>query len=370
MSGAEDAALVVHGLDLSYFTGKIEAYLRAKGIAYRLREMDTRDFAACARATGVRQMPQIECADGSWLTDTTLIIRHLERTRPAPALTPRAPHVRFVARLLEDFGDESLWRPALYYRWAYADDARLLSGRIASGMLRDVPLPFAWRRIFIRARQRRLYLREDGVARTTAPAIEQLYRDALAALEEALAAQPFLLGARPCEADFGFFGSMFRHFASDPTPSRLMRERAPRTLAWVARLWALGPDDFADAPLLDDVPAAARALIALSARTHLPYLDANAAAWSGGLRRVRFTDHGAAFETPVSPYRAWCLDVLRQEFAELSPEDRARVAALLGDAALARILEAPRQPGPAYRVPELPIRPGAARRPTDRTWRA
>jgi hypothetical protein len=49
----------VHGLDLSYFTGKIEAYLRAKGIGYQLVEMDTADFAACARATGIRQMPQI-----------------------------------------------------------------------------------------------------------------------------------------------------------------------------------------------------------------------------------------------------------------------------------------------------------------------
>jgi len=28
--------LIVHGLDLSYFTGKLEGYLRAKGLPYRL----------------------------------------------------------------------------------------------------------------------------------------------------------------------------------------------------------------------------------------------------------------------------------------------------------------------------------------------
>lgn len=361
---------MVHGLDLSFFTGKLEAYLRAKGIAYELREMDTRDFEACARETGVRQMPQVECADGSWLTDTTLILRHLEALHPEPALTPAVPHLRFLARLLEDFGDESLWRPALYYRWAFADDAWLMGGRIARGMLRDVPLPFFVRRLAIRARQRRIYLRNDGVTRATAPAIEKLYLDTLDALEQALAAHPFLLGARPCEADFGCFGSMFRHFASDPTPARLMRERAPRTQAWVARLWALAPRDFAAAPVLVEPPESARALIRLAAATHLPYLEANAAALASGARRVRFRDRGAEFQTPPSAYRAWCLDALAQEFAALEPGERRRAADWLGDAVFARILEQPRPPAPAPRVSGLPIRPGAPQHPADRTWRA
>ena len=34
-----------------------------------------------------------------------------------------------------DAFDEWLWRPALYYRWAFADDARLMSARLAGGML-------------------------------------------------------------------------------------------------------------------------------------------------------------------------------------------------------------------------------------------
>ena len=141
--------LIVHGLDLSYFTGKLEAYLRAKGIAHELREMTTGSFQACGRATGFLQMPQVEMPDGKWLTDTTLIIRHLESLHPEPRITQVDPVARFVSVLLEDFGDETLWRPALYFRWAFADDARLMSGRIARGMLRDVPLPFFLRRQFI-----------------------------------------------------------------------------------------------------------------------------------------------------------------------------------------------------------------------------
>lgn len=69
---------VLHGLKLSYFTGKLEAYLRVKGVPHRFVGMDMADFRACARATGIAQMPQLETPDGGWLTDTTAILRRFE----------------------------------------------------------------------------------------------------------------------------------------------------------------------------------------------------------------------------------------------------------------------------------------------------
>jgi len=356
--------LVVHGLDLSYFTGKLEAYLRAKGIAYVLREMTTRSFRDCGRATGFLQMPQVECPDGAWLTDSTLIIRYFETVMPEPAITPRDPVVRFVARFLEDFGDETLWRPALYYRWAFADDARLMSGRLARGMLRDVPLPFALRRQLILRRQRRVFLHEDGVTRANRHAIEALYFRALAAMEAALERLPFVLGGRPTEADFGLFGSMFRHFFSDPTPAKIMREVAPRTLAWVTRMWALEPDAFAMQPLVDQVPEAARALVRLAAETHGPCMAANARAVAAGQARVRFDCLGASFETPVSPYRAWCLDVLRTEYGALDSAQRLAVDGWIG-ADMTRVLTA--RDALSYQPPVLPIA-GRSGRTVDRNW--
>ena len=133
-----DQPLLVHGLSLSYFTGKIEAYLRAKGIPYRFAEMDMAAFRRAARATGVSQMPQIEMPDGTWLTDTTSIIQHFEREMPEPSLSPRDPAAHFISLLLEDFGDEWLWRPALYYRWHCRDDMILMSAAIARSMMRDM----------------------------------------------------------------------------------------------------------------------------------------------------------------------------------------------------------------------------------------
>lgn len=366
MPPAAAARWRVHGLDLSYFTGKIEAYLRAKGIGYDLIEMDTAGFRACARATGIAQMPQIELPGGGWLTDTSPTIAWIEANHPEPRITPAVPLLRFVSRLIEDFGDEALWRPALYYRWAKADDARLLGGRLAAGMLRDVPLPLAARRALITWRQRRHYLRDEGVTRANRAAIEALYLDTLAVLEAIFAARAFVLGARPCEGDFGLFASMFRHFFCDPTPARLMRDRAPHVLAWVTRLWALQPDDFANAPPLAVLPADLAPLLALIAADYLPYLAANAAAAAQGAKTVNSSVHGGDFTTATNAYHLWCLDALRADFAALADTDVAVLAPMLGAAGVA-VLAAPRD-RTVRPAPSLPISAAPAGAPRGRHW--
>lgn len=196
-----------------------------------------------------------------------------------------------------------------------------------------------------------------------------MYAAVLDALTEALRPRPFVLGERPTEADFGLFASMFRHFFCDPTPARLMRERAPLVLAWVARMWALRPDAFAAEPLPTTVPVEVAGLLTLAATSYLPYLAANAAAQAAGGKTVTFEDFGARFTVPVNPYRVWCLDTLQAAYAALAPADRLAVAGHLGVGAAA-ILAGPRLPNVPRLVPELPIRPGPSRSPVGREWRA
>lgn len=351
--------LIVHGLDLSYFTGKIEAYLRAKGLPYTLRELDVRSFRDLTRRSGVAQMPQIEHADGRLMVDTPCIIDAFEAAHPTPSLTPGDPTTRLLAHLLEDYGDEWLWRPALYFRWAFADDAWLMSGRIARGMLRDLPLPFLLRRLLILERQRRIFMREDGVTRDTAPAIETLYLDTLDALEAVFATRPFLLGHRPSRADLGFFGSMFRHFFCDPTPGKVMRAEAPSVAAWVARLWAIRPQDFAAEPEPSGIPDDLAPIAEKISAAFLPYCASNAAAFAAGRDRVSWRDMGVWFTTPVNPYRVWRFDRLITLWREAPADARIALGSWLGPDGAA-ILDGPR---PA-RLPEVP-RPDA---PRDRAW--
>ena len=357
-----DDTMIVHGLTLSYFTGKLEAWLRAKGIPYRFEEMDTRAFRRAGRATGVLQMPQVEMPDGGWFTDTTAIMADFETRFPGPALSPRDPAARFASLLLEDYGDEWLWRPALHYRWSFAEDMTLMSAQIARTMLRDVNLPLWLRRQIVLRRQRRVYLAQDGVTKETVPQIEALYLDTLDAMEAVLAKRPFLMGERPVQADFGFFGSMFRHFSSDPTPAAIMRARAPHVLLWVARLWAVRPGDIERAVLPAAVPDDLAPIFARAAAEYLPYLAANEAALARGETHVRYAQNGVDWRVPVSPYRARCFAALGAAYAALDGDARSKVEPLLGEGA--RILS--RQG--IHDVEDNPA-PRPSPRPVDRHWR-
>ena len=338
--------LRVHGLDLSYFTGKLEATLRAKGLPYELVAMDTRRFRTMGKRMGIAQMPHLELPDGQILTDTSCILKWLEAHHPEPALMPVDPALCWIADLLEDFADEWLWRPALYYRWAFAADARLLSERLARGMLRDINAPVALRRWFILQRQRHVYLRKDGVSPHNAKAIEAIYHDTLDALCVALAQRPFLLGNRPTQADCGFFGPFFRHFSSDPTPSQILRERAPAALAWVGRVWNLQPGQFSHQPQPrgdDPLPAALGPLMRLVVGEYLPYLVENEISWAAGKPKHDWTCRGSQFSTPVSPYRIWCWQNLRENFQALSLQNRERITIWVSSQcgeALARVFDA------------------------------
>jgi glutathione S-transferase len=307
-------------LDVSYFSGKLEAYLRWKQIPYRRIEVRwDRVQSELRRATGVAKVPVLRTPDGLWLQDTTPILDWLEARHPEGAILPDDPFQAFFCRLLEDWADEWLWRPALHYRWSFAPDARLLSHRIAAEAMGHLPLPTAWVAAIVRRRQHRTYVAGDGVTAETRGHVEEIYLGALERLEPLLQAQPFLLGERPCLADFGLFGPMFRHFSLDPTPARLMRDRAPAVYAWVARLWNARAGRLrAGWPAPGALPEAWRALLADVGSGHLPALHANAVAWRAGARRHEVTVQGTTYrEVPVVRYRVWCRERLQDHFEAL-----------------------------------------------------
>lgn len=361
-------AFVVYGTDCSYFTGKLEAYLRAKGLAYRLEPFTRANMRRAARHTGVLQIPQVECPDGTWLADTTLIIEYLERQHPEPAIAPRAPSVAFVSRLLEDFGDEWLWRPAMHYRWSYRRNARLMSAWLAEHVA-DQPGPRWLKRRYWSHRQLRTFVNGDGVDEHSRAAVEASYLDTLDAVEAIVARRPYLLGERPTEADFGLFASMFRHFACDPVPGRIMRARAPGVHEWVARMWNASPDRVARGPRPGELPPDLGPLLTLVTDLYLPYLDANAHAFAAGERRVRYTVRGVRFDEPTKPYRVWCRDRLGRELAALEAGERAAVerAAPWRDA-LQRLAVPSPVPAPDP-VGTLPIAATSERQPMDSWWR-
>ncbi|HEY1058541.1 MAG TPA: glutathione S-transferase family protein [Limnobacter sp.] len=358
--------LKVHGLDLSYFTGKLEAYLRGKGIAYELIEMDTRDFKTCGKATGVAQMPQVEWNQGEWLSDTTLILPFMEGVHPETSITPSDPAAWFTSRVLEDFADEWLWRPALAHRWANPHDARLMGQRLAEGMMRDVPLPTTLRRWVITKRQQLHFLWMDGYRPSTGHRIKAHYIECLAALEAVLQHQPYVMGQRPTLADYGFFGSMFRHFFSDPTPAGIMRRQAPNVMEWVARLWNTRLDRLEQQPMPAGALPVLNPVMTLVVKEFLPYAQANEHAVLNGIKRFTFHSAGVDLTVPVQRYRAWRFQRLRGQFQALPAEAQQTLQGW--QPALCNALAAPVTNAIEAQIQSLPIQPKQGRHMVARTW--
>jgi glutathione S-transferase len=327
-SGAASAGRYrVYVMDVSYFSGKFEAYLRYKGIPWQRIDVDWRRMQELQAHTGMMRVPTVLTPAGEWLQDSTPMIDWFERRHPEPAVLPSDPYQAFFCRLLEDYADEWLWRPALHYRWSHKADARLLGDRIAREVLAGRRGPHFLKAAVMRRRQYRTYVRRDGVTSETRVHVEALYLATLDRLERILSRHPFLLGDRPALVDFGFFASMFRHFSLDPTPSRIMRDRAPRVYSWVARLWnARAGETTGPWVASGSLPEGWEPFLLDLGAAYLPYLHANAVAYREGKRRLDYSVHGVTFrQVPAVRYRVWCRERLQRHYEDLPKAEKPRV---------------------------------------------
>jgi len=318
----------VYGVSVSYFTGKLEAYLRYKGIAYE-RESPYADAERIRPQVGAIQVPLVLRDDGRWMSDSTPIIQHLEKEYPVRPVMPEDPVVRFIGLLIEDYADEWLWRAAMHYRWSYEHDRALLSRILVDEVTGHVRAPRFLKLRRIARRQHTGFVIKDGVTPATRDHVEAGYRNALTNMSRMLAERPYLLGTAPSIADFGLMGPMLRHFGQDPTPAEIMRNEGPAVFEWVARVWNAGATSH-PSTFVGDVPSEAAPMLREIAETHLVQLAFNAVAHGQGRQRFDMTVQGCAYRSlPVSRYRVFCLERLREAFAALAPTERARVKALL-----------------------------------------
>lgn len=319
--------------DISYFSGKMEAYLHYKGLPVRRHEPTWGEIRKeIYPNTGWMKLPVVRTEEGVWLQDSTPMIQWFEARHPAPSVVPQDPVQRFFSLLLEDYADEWLWRPALYYRWAFAEDRKVYRERFSKEFLRDFPLPEAMTGHMAVARQWWIYMHGDGVRPGTASHIESIYLDTLDRLEAIFSTREFLLGARPTVADFGFFASMYRHFSLDPTPSEIMRTRAPAVFEWVQRM-AKAQAELGERPLCvseGEIPEDWGPLLRDIGKSYLPYLHDNARAWAQGRKRFDFEVDGLTYrDLPAVQYRAWCREVLQSNFRELPEVAQGKAQAIL-----------------------------------------
>ncbi|MEM7360495.1 MAG: glutathione S-transferase family protein [Pseudomonadota bacterium] len=317
--------------DISYFSGKLEAYLRYKQIPHQPVDLNRQLMERIGAATGVLKMPAVETADGLWLFDTTPMIQWFEAEYPEPPIFPTDPALSFLALLVEDYADEWLWRPAMWWRWFPRASRWALGWRIANEFMpRVVARPFGW---YFGRRQLNEWLWDDGVGKGNAEQVrDMLYRE-FEFLEPLLESQPYLLGSHPSIADFGYFASMFRHFGNDVESAEVMRRQAPNTYEWLARLWNARPGKLsAQQQWIWPQATFWQPLLQRICKDYLPYLHQNALAHQARSKRFDYEGETLSFsQTKTTTYRVWCRENLQQAFANLSAADQRRVEDLLAD---------------------------------------
>jgi glutathione S-transferase len=316
---------ILYKSDVSYFSGKLEAYLHYKEIPHEKLSVDRQSMDRIYANTGTKKVPAMETANGQWLFDTTPLIQWLDQRYSDAPVLPHNPALRFFALLLEDYADEWLWRPSMLWRWMPRASRWALGWRIAAETTHPwVARPLGW---YFGRRQLNEWLWDDGVTKENAGDVRDMLFRELEFLEPLLEGQPYILGSHPSVADYGYFGPMFRHFGNDPESAEVVRRNGPNTYEWLARLWNAKPRKLpAEQTWIWPETDAWNPLLERMAKDYLPYLQQNALAFQNG--KERFTHKGNTFRfqgTKTTHYRVYCREVLQREFNALKELEQRRL---------------------------------------------
>lgn len=277
------------------------------------------------------------------ITDTTPIIRRLEKLLSTRSIIPSDPVLAFLNYVLEDYADEWLTRCMFHYRWHFEADIEK-AGRILPLYVRVDQSPAsleAQAEAFTKRQLERLHV--VGSSEATAPVIEASYVRFLRLMEDHLLSHPFLFGSRPASADFALMGQLtcLTHF--DPTPMRLCERLAPRVYAWVERLEDLSGYEVEDQGWLEsaeNLPTSLLGLLSEVARTHMPQLLANGRAVLEKRESFKTEIDGSVWVQPSFPYQLKCLRWTRDEYQSLSLSERASARSILETTGLLPLIDA------------------------------
>jgi glutathione S-transferase len=315
----------IFGAEVSPYSVKVRSYFRYKGIPHEwiVRTPATQDeYRKYAR---LPLIPAVATPEGEGLQDSTPILEALEARFPEPSIHPADPALAFLSALVEEFGDEWGNKWMFHYRWARPVDqdsgaeriARLVApdaeGEARAGTVAAVKERMVGRVWFV------------GSNPTTAPLIEESYRETVDWLEAHLAERPYLFGRRPAFGDFGLWAQLYQCW-TDPTPGAILRDRGPAVAAWVERM--LDPKlegGFEAWPALE--ATLAPLLERQVARLFLPWSDANARALAGGREEFRVELGGRPWTQKPQKYHARSLQALRARYAVVA--DRASLDPIL-----------------------------------------
>jgi len=282
----------LYGSYASYYTAKVRAYLRKKGIPFVERLPSDPDFRNAVRpASGSHRIPQLRTPEGDVIQDSVAIVDVLEARFPDLPAFPDTPRQRSFVHLMELLGSEGLVQLAWLHRWLFADNERFVKmdfGRSFKPQGNDADLLKYGELI---AGRMRSYGWPESTEAARA-ALDERYKELLGLFEAHLIEHPYLLGGHPSAADYAVMGAMHAHMGRDPAGLRVMQENAPRTFRWVEHMLVpevQSPEFFARSVeyLADDtVPTTAVAIVEFIARHYGQQYVLGGLAFNQAMQRI------------------------------------------------------------------------------------
>lgn len=350
----------LYGAEVSYFTGKARAYLRWRGVPFQelpATQAVYRDIIL--PNVGWPVIPVMVTPDGAVVQDSADIIDAVEaREQMRPPAIPDMPVQRFVAQLLHLYADEWLTLPAMHYRWSYNEDWAY--GQFGALSAPQASAPEQYEIGKKNGQRFKGALPVLGVHPETIPGIEKSYEAFLDEFSAHLAVHPFLLGGRPCLADFAFIGPLYAHLYRDPTSGEMMKRLAPRVADWVERAHA-GEKGTGDLMAEDGIPETLEPILARQMREQFPALVETVelyARWAADAAPGAFVPRGLGeiwieIEETRGPAQARTFPLYRLQAVTDAYDAMDGAAKARADALLERVLGEPLK---TFRLPKRLVR--------------
>jgi glutathione S-transferase len=315
------------GSTASPYAIKLRALLRYRRIPFDWIIM-TRALRRQTEHVRPNLIPVLQYPDGTFRCETTTLAHDLEDRHSDRSVIPDDKAVAFVCDLLEDLADEWAVKPLFLYRWWDSEDQAYVSRWAGEEWSVSDAEPGSAEEIeHFRLRQiSRMSIL--GATAENKPLLEASYHRILRALEPHVGMAKYLFGSRPSLADFAWFGQL-SELATDPTPMRIMRENAPFTDHWVRRLDDASGVDGEWYPREQALSGMTEALLEIAGELYLPFLVANAEAFTKGVERLEMNVWGLPYALSPFKYQVKCLDLIRDKFASLDEECRTALRPVL-----------------------------------------
>jgi glutathione S-transferase len=325
--GMTDNRYRLIGSTASPYAIKLRALMRYRRIPHDWVIM-TKALRATTAHLKPMLIPVLQYPDGSYRGETTALAHDLEARHQGRSVIPEDKVVAFICDLLEDLADEWAVKALFLYRWWNSEDQGYVSRWAAeewSTSDAEAGSPEEIEEFRQRQISRMVIL---GATAENRPLLEESYRRILAAFEPHVGMVSYLFGSRPSLADFAWFGQL-SEMATDPTPMRIMRERAPFTDHWVRRLDDASGVEGAWYPRAQALGGFTEALLWIAGELYLPFLAANADAYAKGLDRLEINVWGLPYALAPFKYQVKCLQQIRDKFAALDADSRAALKPVL-----------------------------------------